>query len=188
VPIDLNPTAPPRRFMRSWRQPGAIVGLCGLLLAPVMPADAAWTAAMQRDPTTRQTRCLLVSETQATPAGHDDTTPVSLVFNGSNLLVVTESDLDASFNDLRLVVDDEPPMHSTAIAHKTYLAFDQNIPALVEKLRAGRQLTVFLRFWPTWPETQAFPVRFSLSGFSRAYDSLNQNCQPAAAPPSRPAR
>ncbi|MCC8998534.1 MAG: invasion associated locus B family protein, partial [Candidatus Contendobacter sp.] len=137
----------------------------------------------------RQSRCLLTSETQTTPTGHDDSTPVFLVFNGSSLLVVTKSDLDPSFADLQLVVDDKPPVRSDKIVRKTDLMFDQNAPELAQLLRAGRQATIYLRFWPTWPATQTFPVRFSLSGFSKAYDSLNQNCQSAPAPaPSRPAR
>jgi len=70
---------------------------------------------------------------------------------------------------------------------KMSLVFDQDIPGLIKKLRAGKQATVYLRFWPTWPATQSFPVTFSLAGFSKAHDSLTQGCQPpaAAAPPSR---
>ncbi|CDH46946.1 MAG: hypothetical protein IPL59_00235 [Candidatus Competibacteraceae bacterium] len=167
----------------------AACGLCaGLALAPIMAVEAAWTAAMQPDPVTRQSRCLLSSESQTTSDGYDST-PVSLVFNGSSLLAVTESDLDLSFADLQLVVDDKPSVRSVKIVRKTDLVFDQNVPELVQLLRAGRQATIYLRFWPTWPATQTFPVHFSLSGFSKAYDSLNQNCQPAPAPaPSRSLR
>jgi hypothetical protein len=175
-----------------WRRLWVACGLCtGLTLAPIIAVEAAWTAAIQPDPVTRQPRCLLTSETQTTPTGHDDSTPVFLVFNGSSLLVVTQSDLDPSFADLQLVVDDKPPVRSDKIIRKTDLAFDQNTQEVAQLLRAGRQATVYLRFWPTWPVTQTFPVRFSLSGFSKAYDSLNQNCQiaPASMPaPSRPAR
>ena len=44
-------------------------------------------AVIKPDPVTRQSRCLLVSETQNTSDGYD-TTPVTLVFNGSRLLAV----------------------------------------------------------------------------------------------------
>ena len=58
------------------------------------------------------------------------------------------------------------------------LVFDQDIPSLIRKLRAGKQATVYLRFWPTWPATQPFAVAFSLAGFSKAHDSLIQGCLP----------
>ncbi len=189
MPIPQRKIASNERAADCRRRLWAAFGLCaGLALAPVMAVEAAWTAAIQPDPVTRQSRCLLTSESQTTSDGYDST-PVSLVFNGSSLLVVTKSDLDPSFADLQLVVDDKPPVRSDKIVRKTDLMFDQNAPELAQLLRAGRQATIYLRFWPTWPATQTFPVRFSLSGFSKAYDSLNQNCQSAPAPaPSRPSR
>ena len=161
--------------------------LAGGLLSAASMAEAAWTAAIMPDPLTRQPRCLLSSDPQMSSDGYDST-PVTLVFNGSSLLVVTESELDTSFADLQLTVDKEPPLHSDQLARKKMsLVFDQDIPGLIQKLRAGRQATVYLRFWPTWPVTQSFPVTFSLAGFSKAHDSLTQGCQPpaGAAPPSR---
>lgn len=151
--------------------------LCGLALAPVL-ADAAWMAVIRPDPITRQSRCLLISETQTTPDGYHST-PVFLALDGASLRVITESELDASFTDLQLVVDKEPPVRSTVITHhKMVLVFDQALPKLIEQFRAGKQVTIYLRFWPTWPVTQSFPVSFSLAGFSKAYDRFTQGCQP----------
>lgn len=152
--------------------------ICGLALAPAL-ADAAWTAVVRPDPVTRQSRCLLISEAQTTPDGYDST-PVFLALDNASLRVITESELDASFTDLRLVVDKEPPVHSTTVTHhKMLLVFDQELPKLIEQFRAGKQATVYLRFWPTWPATQSFPVSFNLAGFSKAYDRFTQGCQPA---------
>ncbi|MEI2619582.1 MAG: hypothetical protein V9G09_02445 [Candidatus Nanopelagicales bacterium] len=161
---------------RRWRWLAAL-GLSAGLMLTTAPA-ASWTAAIQPDPLTRQPRCLLGSESVTTSAGYDDTTPVSLVFNGSSLLVVTQSDLDPSFADLQLVVDKNPPVRSEKTAHKTILIFDQDLPDLIRQLREGRQATVYLRFWPTWPATQSFPINFSLVGFSKSHDIFSQNCQP----------
>jgi hypothetical protein len=147
----------------------------GLAMVSAMAAEAAWTTAIKPDPVTRQSRCLLTSEPQTTSDGYEST-PVSLVFNGSSLLVVTESELDPSFNDLQLRVDDKPSIHSEKIVHKNTLVFDQDGPKLPQLLLSGKSLTVYLRFWPTWPATQTFPVRFSLGGFGKAHDGLNQNC------------
>lgn len=151
--------------------------LCGLALAPAL-ANAAWTAVVRPDPVTRQSRCLLISETQTTPDGYD-ATPVFLTLDGASLRVITESELDASFADLQLVVDKDPPLRSNMITHhKMVLVFDQELPKLIEQFRAGKQATVYLRFWPTWPATQSFPISFTLAGFSKAHDRFNQGCQP----------
>lgn len=163
---------------RWWRRLAVLGVSVGLALTAV-PA-ASWTAAVQPDPVTRQSRCLLSGESVVISAGHDDTTPVTLVFNGSSLLVVTQSDLDASFADLQLVIDKNPPIRSEKTARKTILIFDQNLPDLIRQLREGRQATVYLRFWPTWPVTQLFPVNFGLAGFSKSHDAFGQNCRPPA--------
>jgi len=154
------------------------VGLSGLAMAPAW-ADAAWTATIQSDPMTRQSRCLLVSETQTTSDGYDST-PVFLVLDGRSLRVITESELDASFNDLRLKVDVEPPVYSDQVIEKMMLAFNQDIPKLIEQFRKGKQATIYLRFWPVWPATQSFPVEFSLIGFTKAHESFTQGCRPTA--------
>ena len=163
---------------RWWSRLAALGVSAGLALTAA-PA-ASWTAAVQPDPVTRQARCLLSSESTVISAGHDDTTPVTLVFNGSSLLVVTQSELDTSFADLQLVVDKNPPIRGDKTARKTILIFDQNLPDLIRQLREGRQATVYLRFWPTWPVTQLFPVNFNLAGFSKSHDAFGQNCQSPA--------
>lgn len=165
--------APQRRPLAWLVLASALALLSGL-------AHASWTTAIQLDPITHQSRCLLSSEPILTPAGHDDTTPVTLVFNGNSLVVITQSELDGSFADLQLTVDKNPPIQSANIARKMQLVFDQNLPDLVRQLREGRQATVQLRFWPNWPVTQTFPVTFNLAGFSKAHDAMNQSCQPAA--------
>lgn len=169
-----NITGPASGRTRRWL---AVLGVCGGLLAAGL-AEAAWTVALKPDPLTRQTRCLVSSEPQTTPDGYD-TTPVSLIFNGDSLIVITESELDPSFTDLQLVVDKNPPIRTAQIARKMILVFNQDLPELVRQLRIGRQAIIYLRFWPTWPATESFAVPFSLSGFSKAYDGLNQNCRPA---------
>jgi hypothetical protein len=162
---------------RGWRWLTVAVGLGGGL-APAL-TEAAWSAILRPDPVTRQSRCLLVSDPVTTADGYD-ATPVFLALDGASLRVVTESELDASFSDLQMEVDAEPPIHSNQIIHKKMvLVFDQDLPRLIEQFRAGKQATVYLRFWPTWPATQSFPVRFSLVGFSRAHDRFTRGCQPS---------
>ncbi len=161
-----------------WRR-WIVFGLCGgWALVAIATAEAAWTPVIQPDPITRQSRCLLISESSITSDGYDSAS-VQLVFNGDRLLVVTDSEIDTSFADLQLAVDDKSPIRSDQLARKKMvLVFDQSIPDLVQQLRAGRQVTVYLRFWPTWPATERFAVPFSLIGFSRAHDGFNRGCRP----------
>jgi hypothetical protein len=171
VPTHQRNIAPSRRLL-------AAAGLLASLVSSpaISAAGPAWTATVKPDPETQQTRCVLTSESQTSGDGYD-TTPVTLVFNGASLAVLTESELDASFSDLQLAVDKNPPFHIDKITRKKNLVFDQNVAELAQQMRKGRQVTVSLRFWPTWPATQSFPVHFSLSGFAKAHDSLSQNCQ-----------
>ncbi len=177
-----RPTGPISGRTRRWLVALGVGG--GLLVAGL--AQAAWTAAMKPDPLTHQPSCLVSSDPQLTPDGYD-ATPVSLVFNGASLLVVTESELDSSFADLQLVIDKSPPIRSAQISrNKMILAFDQSLPDLVRQLRTGRQAVVYLRFWPTWPATESFAVPFSLAGFAKAHDAMSHHCQPPSGP-GRPA-
>lgn len=163
---------------RSW----AVLGLLSGLALTTGLTEAAWIVAMKPDPVTRQTRCLLSSEPQVSSDGYD-TTPVTLIFNGNDFLVVTESELDQSFADLQLVVDKNPPVRTDKIVRNMILVFEQDSPNLIQQFRAGYQATLYLRFWPSWPATQLFPIQFSLAGFSKAHDGLNNNCQQ---PPVKP--
>lgn len=172
--------------IQPWRPTGLIGGrtrfwlaalgmMGGLWVAGL--AQAAWTAASRPDPLTRQPSCLVSSDPQSTPDGYG-ATPVSLVFTGASLLVVTESELDPSFTDLQLVIDKNPPIRSAQLAHnKMVLVFDRDVPDLMRLLRTGRQAVVYLRFWPTWPATESFAIPFGLAGFGKALDAMNHHCQ-----------
>lgn len=152
------------------------LALCGSLMSRASAASA-WTVAIAPDPLTHQARCLLSSAPQTTADGYE-TTAVKLAFNGDQLLVLTESELDPSFSDLQIAVDDYAPLRSSQIERHMILVFTQELPALIQQLRDGRQVTVRLRFWPTWPATNSFPVSFSLAGFRKAHDAFSQGCQP----------
>ena len=152
---------------------------CGLkwsvLLSAVCAAGTshAWTAEPAKDPLTSQERCLLRSETQKIQDGYGET-PVTLVFNGEVLSVVTASEIDPNFSDLELVIDNNMPAKTSRVARKKIVVFDNEIPALIEQFKAGYWATVYLRFWPTWPATQLIPVKFDLRGFTKAYSDFER--------------
>lgn len=149
----------------------------GLLLlgALAAPALASWSVVRGPDPLTGQDRCLIRSDTLTLYDGYGDTS-VTLVGNGQQWVVVTGSEIDASFADLELVVDNDPPLKNGTVERNTRLVFAQDYSALQERFKAGRKVTVYLRFWPTWPATQRFAAEFSLKGFTRTLASL-PNCR-----------
>jgi hypothetical protein len=147
--------------------------LSGLLLACLLvkPALASWSVVREPDPLDGQIRCLIRSGTVTVPDGYGDT-PVTIVGNGQKWIVMTESELDTSFADLELVVDEEPPFTDGTVEHNTYLVFAQDYSKILEQFKAGLKVTVYLRFWPTWPVTQRFAAEFSLIGFTKATQTL----------------
>lgn len=154
---------------------------CGLkwllLLSAVCAAGTsyAWTVELAKDPLTSQEHCLLRSETQKVKDGCGET-PVTLVFNGEVLSVVTGSEIDPSFSDLGLLIDNNLPAKTSKVARKNIAVFENEIPALIEQFKAGYWATVYLRFWPTWPATQLIPVKFDLRGFTKAYRNF-ESCR-----------
>lgn len=135
----------------------------------------AWTTDVAKDPLTRQERCLLHSEVQTIQDGYGET-PVSLVINNEAILVVTESQIDPGFGDLELIVDDRIPLKISKLANDKILVLADDRSTLIDQFKAGALVTVYLRFWPTWPVTQRFPVRISLKGFSKAYGDF-EHCR-----------
>jgi hypothetical protein len=150
------------------------IRLAILTLAVLGPATGfSWTDDVTKDPLTRQERCLLRSEVQTIQDGYGET-PVSLVINDEALLVVTESQIDPSFGDLEVVVDDKAPLKTAKVAKDKVLVFDHDRAMLIDQFKAGAWATIYLRFWPTWPATQRFPAKFTLKGFTKAYSDFER--------------
>ena len=141
----------------------------GLLV--VQPLQADWEVRQEPDPLSGKSVCLLSSETLATEDGYGEAR-VRLVLNQQALLAVADSHIDPSFADLTLVVDDNPPLPFDRLAGDDILVFERDREVIIERFRAGYNATLQLRFWPTWPATQRFPVTFSLIGFTRAHEQF----------------
>jgi hypothetical protein len=139
------------------------------------PAAAEWKVAREPDPLTNQARCLIRSDTITLQDGYGDT-PVTLVGNGQQWVVVTQSELDTGFADLEVVVDNNPPIKAEKIERNNVVVFTRDYSTLLEQFKPGRKATVYLRFWPTWPATQRFLAEFSLIGFAKAFEGL-ANCR-----------
>lgn len=117
------------------------------------------------------TRYVLESTRQSLSDGYQDTT-AHVTVDGRSVAVTSGSNLDASFSDIGLVVDQEPPVPMDRLAGMKTALFETKYGRLVELFKAGARLRVQLRFWPEWPATGTRSATFSLIGFTKAYGEL----------------
>ena len=113
--------------------------------------------------------CALQTEEISLFDGYQDTRLRLSVANGE-LRVKTESNIDVSFNDVGLAVDGKEFIAADAVADEKHVLFQSSTDAIIEQFIRGRSVTVYLRFWPSYPATQRYQARFSLIGFTRAYN------------------
>jgi hypothetical protein len=104
------------------------------------------------------------------------TTPVSLVYNGNLFMAKTESNIDLSYAELGLQVDDNKSHTIDRLHKKTSAVFETQAPQIRDEFIKGRKARVRLGFWPSWPKTRSYVIEFDLRGFTRAYEALVQ-CQ-----------
>jgi hypothetical protein len=117
------------------------------------------------------TRCVVESTRESLSDGYQTTTAYVTVDTRS-VVVTTGSNLDASFSDIGLVVDQDQLVPLDSLAGKKTALFDTKHDRLVERFKAGARLRVQLRFWPEWPATGTHSATFSLIGFTKAYGAL----------------
>jgi hypothetical protein len=117
------------------------------------------------------TRCVIQSARQSLSDGYQDTTAYVTV-DARSVSVTSASNLDGSFSDIGLLVDQEPLVPMDRLAGIKTARFDTSYGRLVELFKAGIHLRVQLRFWPEWPATGTHSATFSLIGFTKAYGEL----------------
>jgi hypothetical protein len=117
------------------------------------------------------TRCVVESIRQTLPDGYQTTT-ASVEVDDRSVAVTVGSNLDPSFADIGLVVDQEPFVPMDRLAGVKAALFEAQYARLVERFKAGSTVRVQLRFWPEWPATGTHAVTFSLTGFTKAYGEL----------------
>ena len=139
-----------------------------VLLASVGRAESvAWHALMAEDPISRQPGCLLESIQQEVDDGQT-TTPVKLVYNGGQFLVTTKSNIDLTYPKVGLVVDKEHEFTIDSLVKETVASFETRVDEIKQVFISGKQATISLGFWPTWPQSTTRVVNFSLIGFTSA--------------------
>lgn len=102
--------------------------------------------------------------------GYQDTR-LRLSVAEEGLQVKTESNIDLSFSDVGLAVDGKEFIPADAVVDEKHVLFSSSTEAVFEQFIRGSSVTVYLRFWPSYPVTQRYEARFSLMGFTRAYNN-----------------
>lgn len=92
-----------------------------------------------------------------------------IIVDRDTVIVKTESVLDPSFSDIGMKVGNRDPIPMDKVKQQKHADFESNYAKIVQQFKDGREVTVQLRFWPTWPVTGTHSVSFSLMGFTKAY-------------------
>jgi hypothetical protein len=145
-----------------WRR--AVI-LAGLWFAPLV-APAAWSVT---DGGPGGAGCVLETDEIRLFDGYQDTR-LRLQVSDALLRVKTDSNIDSGFDDVGLAVDGGDYIPADTVADEKDVLFRSGIDDVIGRFIRGRSVTVYLRFWPSYPATQRYGARFSLMGFTRAYN------------------
>ena len=141
--------------------------MCRALLSAVtVAAHAGWSVA---DAAPGKTGCVLETEEISLFDGYADTR-LRLSVTDAAVRVTTESNIDFGFGDVGLAVDDKDFIPADAVVDEKDVLFSSGTGAIIEQFIRGRAVTVYMRFWPTYPATQRYEARISLTGFTRAHN------------------
>ena len=146
----------------AWRRALLLAALAVVSCA----AHAGWAVA---DAVPGKPECVLKTEEISLFDGYQDTR-LHLSLGDGALRVKTDSNIDPGFDDVGLAVDGKAFIPADAVVDETDVLFSSGIDAVIEQFIHGRAVTVYLRFWPTYPATQRYEARFSLAGFTRAHN------------------
>lgn len=130
-----------------------------------------WSLLNSEDVSNKSAACTLVTLTKKMNDGQGETT-VWLELSDKELLIKTKSDIDKSFNDIAIQIDDKKKIELDEVRSDTDVVFSKSIIDITKEFIEGNNVKVQLRFWPTWPTSGLKSIDFSLLGFTKAYESL----------------
>lgn len=152
-----------------------IEGLASLIaMACLWPVVGSAQANWEIDAAGLAGACAMVTPVIVINDGHGET-KVQLKLNREQLVVFTDSNIDNSKQDLGLQVDDKPFIGITGLSGEMHVVFGkERIDTIIDQFVPGRRVVIYLRFWPTWPETGIKEAEFSLIGFTKTLQSLSE--------------
>ena len=161
------------RWILSMPTVASVVLALALSLAGAGAAHAAeWTVKTVARTDGPGVRCVLESSRESVPDGYQKTS-VYISVAPRSVAVTSASVLDGGFKDIGLVVDQEEFIPLDRLGGEKTALFDSTYDRVVEQFKAGLEVRVQLRFWPTWPATGTHSTTFSLIGFTKAYGQLS---------------
>ncbi|HMA89049.1 MAG TPA: hypothetical protein VKP89_09940 [Burkholderiales bacterium] len=142
-----------------------------LLLGAALVAGAAGRALAEAPnwEVAHDSGCALRSAPQTVNDGYQ-TVQARIVVDAAMVVVESPSDLDDSFSDIGLALPGHDFIRMDRVEGKKRAVFVSRYADLVEAFKAGRDVEARLRFWPEFPVTGVHGARFSLMGFTKAYD------------------
>jgi len=148
-----------------------------LLLGAALAASAAGGASAEAPnwEVARDAGCALRSAPQSVNDGYQ-TVQARIEVDATKVVVESPSDLDAGFSDIGLALPGHGFIRMDRVDGKKHAVFESRYADLVQGFKAGREVEARLRFWPEFPVTGVHDARFSLMGFTKAYDAA-QGCK-----------
>jgi hypothetical protein len=117
--------------------------------------------------------CVLESSAESMSDGYQ-TIQARIRVDSKIVSVISPSVLDPGFNDIGVFVDQQEMIPAERFADSRTAVFESRYGTLVDRFKRGLRARIQLRFWPTWPTTGVHSATFSLIGFTRAYDRLDE--------------
>jgi hypothetical protein len=159
------------RYLR-WLGWWAVWGVC-ICADAAEPTAPLWAAAKGIDKTTQQNVCLLQAQPGIIHDGHDDV-KIVLAITPQKVLLLTASDIDLSYPGVGIQVGQRPLIVIDGLYKNQTAVIEKGRNEVVEQFKQGKEVTVYLGFWPTWPVTKTQVATFSLKGFRSAYAAFEQ--------------
>ena len=154
--------------------PGIFIAASALLLCAKTHAIAAeWQ--VNKELSSNKELCTITSAKMPVDDGYQKVN-AQIVVDSKTIVVKTESELDPGFSDIGMKVGNRDWIPMDKVGQKKQAVFESNYAKIIEQFIEGREVTVTLRFWPTWPVTGTHSVSFSLIGFTKAHTEA-VNCK-----------
>ena len=107
--------------------------------------------------------------------GHG-TTEIKLLYNGREFVAHTQSNIDLTYPNLGLKVDDSATFLIDEVTKETMAVFKTQAEQIKRLFIRGYHARLTLGFWPTWPKTHTVSAEFSLVGFTKTHQEFLE-CQ-----------
>jgi hypothetical protein len=143
------------------------IGCALLLIAATRVLAADWQ--VDNIASGNKNYCVITSAKMPVDDGYQKVS-AQIVVESNTVIVKTESELDPSFSDIGMRIGNRDFIPMDKVKQKKQAEFESNYAKIVQQFKDGREVTVQLRFWPTWPVTGTHSVSFSLMGFIKASD------------------